>query len=601
VLAQSSLLLDPAAWIATASVKGAVLIAAVAVFRRLLAPEATSMWRHALWLPVLACLLCPLGPSIPLPTALPSSVPVPQVALPAESNTQGMAAGMNGALLGRSHSPATLTGARRASPTSIALKPAAPADERLPEALLFWIMLVWAAGVAAFAFLYLISLLRFRRLRFAAGTPGAAASEIFETCKAELRVQLPVRLLESDAIDSPTVMGWWRPTILLPVGLEARLDAARLRHVFLHELAHVKRNDVLVNWIAAIAQLLHWFNPAVWLAGRLMRADMEAASDAFVLGRLSRVERTEYGDTLVHLADANGGMIPPRFGLGIADRHKDLRARLVMIARFRPASIGVRLYAGIALVTLTGAALVQPSLSSPFGAVERAQVVYGAGMSGHRQLLDEQTRPRKEVPFSQRDFDKYAGYYRFPDVSMFAKVFRNTDRYYVEVTGKGPVEIFPESPTEFFATVVPAQVSFAAGRDGQVAEMTLHQAGFLQTASRVSKADYAAAAVKLRHRIAAKEASPGTRASLLLQLTGWENGEPDYADMGADLAAASRDQSDEMRTMIRYLGALEGLRFVTVNPNGWDVYLATFSKGTVQCLIAPLSSEGKVTGLFYLP
>lgn len=593
---QSSPLLDLAAWVATASVKGAVLIAAVVILRRFLVPGGTSIWRHALWLPVLACLLCPLGPSIPLTTTLPSSLPAPLGTLPAEVHAKGISVGMDGVLLSRSHSLTPVVGAQQASNASLAPKPAAPADERRPEALLFWIILVWAIGVGVFALLYLINFLRFRHLGFAARMPGANASKVFEGCKAELRVQQNVRLLESGAVDSPTVMGWWHPTILLPVGLDVRLDSGRLRYVLLHELAHVKRNDVLVNWIAAIAQLLHWFNPVVWLAGRLMRSDMESASDAFVLGHLSRAERTDYGDTLIHLADTHGGMIPPRFGLGIADRHSDLKARLVTIARFKPASIVVRLCAGIALVTFTGAALVQPSLSSPIGAAERAH----GDMADHQRLLYEQTRPQKEVPFRQTDFDKYAGYYRFPDVSMFARVYRDTDRYYVEVTGKGPVEIFPESPAEFFATLVPAQVSFAPA-DGPVTEMTLHQAGFLRTATRVSKAVYEAAAVKLQQRITAKTASPGTRASLLLQLKGWEKGEPDYADMGADLASVSRDERDQMLTMIKYLGALEGVKFVAVNPNGWDVYLATFSKGTIKCLVAPLSSEGKVTGLFYLP
>lgn len=596
MLVQSSPLLDLAAWVATASVKGAVLVAAVVIFRRVLPPEATSTWRHALWLPVLACLLCPVGPNIPLPTTLPSSLPIPLAGLPTEVNAKGTSAGMAGALLPRSDSLAPLAGAQRASTASAPRKPPAPADERRPEALLFWITLVWATGAGAFALLYLINFLRFRYRGFAARMPGATATKVFEECKAELRVQQKVGLLESRTVDSPTVMGWWHPTILLPVGLDVRLDSVRLRYVLLHELAHVKRNDVLVNWIAAIAQLLHWFNPVVWLAGRLMRSDMESASDAFVLGHLSRAERTDYGDTLIHLADTNGGMIPPRFGLGIADRHTDLKARLVMIARFKPASIVVRLCAGIALVTFTCAALVQPSLSSPIGAAERAH----GDVADHQRLLYEQTRPQKEAPFRQTDFDKYAGYYRFPDVSMFARVYRDTDRYYVQVTGKGPVEIFPESSAEFFATLVPAQLSFAPA-DGPVTEMTLHQAGFLRTATRVSKAVYEAAAVKLQKRITAKTASPGTRASLLLQLMGWEKGEPDYADMGADLAAASRDERNQMLAMIKYLGALEGVKFVAVNPNGWDVYLATFSKGTVKCLVAPLSSEGKVTGLFYLP
>jgi beta-lactamase regulating signal transducer with metallopeptidase domain len=39
-----------------------------------------------------------------------------------------------------------------------------------------------------------------------------------------------------------------------------------LRHVFLHELAHLKRHDIALNWLFAGAQALHWFNPLVWLA-----------------------------------------------------------------------------------------------------------------------------------------------------------------------------------------------------------------------------------------------------------------------------------------------------------------------------------------------
>ena len=598
---ESSPSLDLAAWVATASVKGAVLIAAVAIFRRFLAPGATSIWRHALWLPVLACLICPLGPSIPLTAVLQSSLPATLVTLPTELNGDAAPAGLGGALWRRSHQLTPPTRAPRKSSESIAPKPAASAGETRAEALLSWIILVWAAGAGALALLYLGNLLKFRRLSRAAHTPGATAIGVLEGCKSELRVRQTVRLLESGAIGSPTVVGWWRPTILLPLGLDAHLDPARLRHVLLHELAHVKRNDVLVNWIAALAQLLHWFNPALWLAGQLMRVDMESASDAFVLGHLSRAERTAYGDTLVHLADANGGVISPRHGLGIAPRHKDLRARLIMIARFRPASIGVRLGAGIALLAFTGAALIQPTLSSPFGAAMRAQDVYAAGSAGHQQLLDEQTRPQKQLPFSPHNFDQYAGYYQFTDVSMFANVYRMTDRYYVQVTGEGPVEVFPESPTEFFATVVPAQIGFAADRDGHVTEMILHQAGFLRMASRVSKAAYEAAAAKLRRRIAADEPSAGTRASLLLQLQGWEKGRPDYADMGAGLVSASREQHEQMRAMIRYLGALRALKFLTVNPNGWDVYMAAFSNGTLKCLVAPLSSAGKVTALFYLP
>ncbi len=597
---QSSALLGFAAWIAIASLKGTALIAAVTTFRRLLDLATTSTWRHALWLPVLACLICPLGPGVPLISALPSSLPASLTVMPGGLRPEAPAAGIYRGPGSRSQRLTARADAQRATPAPMALSPTPiPAARHglRRGALLSWLALIWMAGVATLGALYLINLLKFRRMRLAARAAGASASRILAGCKAELRVRRTVRILASGAIESPTVVGWLRPTILLPLGLDARLDAARLRHILLHELAHVKRNDVLVSWIAALAQLLHWFNPAVWLAGRLMRADMESASDAHVLRRLSRAERGEYGNMLLHLADSDAG--GPSYGLGIADRHSDLEARLIGIARFRPASFTVRLAAGIALVILTGAALIQPGLSSPLGARQAAGGLQAAGPTDPQRLLYEQTRPQRQVPFTPADFDQYAGYYRFADVSLFARVFRSVDRYYVQVTGNGPLEVFPESPTEFFATAVPAQVSFAT--HGHVTEMTLHQSGYLQTALRVSEAAYQAAASRLQQRTAGNVPSPGTQASLRAQLEGWEKGTPDYSQMGAGLASASRRQRAQMLDMIRYLGALQGLRFVTVNPNGWDVYVATFSNGAVKCLIAPLSSAGKVTGLFYLP
>lgn len=599
MLSQSSALLDPAAWVAVASLKGTVLIVGVTIVRRLLNLAATSPWRHALWLPVLACLVCPLGPGVPLMRAFPRNLPASLAALPTALNPEGAPAG--GSLGSRTRQLTARPEAQRAAAATVvrnvAPTPSASVDRALSDDLLSCLVLIWIAGIAALGSIYVSNLLKFRRIRLAAGTAGASARRVLERCKAELCVQRTVHVLESGAIDSPTVVGWLRPTILLPLGLDARLVTVRLRHVLLHELAHIKRNDVLVSWIAALAQLLHWFNPAVWQAGRLMRADMESASDAHVLCRLSRAERSEYGDMLLHLADSDAGR--PSYGLGVADHHSDLKARLIGIARFGPAPFTAKLAAAIALVIFSAGALIQPGFSSPLGTSEAANGLHAAGLTDQQRLLFEQTRPQTQVPFSPSNFDKYAGYYRFADVSLFARVYRNADRYYVQVSGKGPVEVFAESPTEFFATAIPAQISFAT--DGRVTEMTLHQSGYLQTALRVSEAAYETAASRLQQRIAGNVPSPGTEASLRVQLQGWESGKPEYSQMGAGLASATREQRGQMLAMIRYLGALKELRFVAVNPDGWDVYTATFANGAVKCLVAPLSSDGKVTGLFYLP
>src|SRR5258705_7189729 len=83
----------------------------------------------------------------------------------------------------------------------------------------------------------------------------------------------------------------------LPLGISERFSARELHHIFLHELAHIKRFDLEVNWLAAILQLVHWFNPVLWFAFARMRADREVATDALALSRAEQTENAPYGET----------------------------------------------------------------------------------------------------------------------------------------------------------------------------------------------------------------------------------------------------------------------------------------------------------------
>jgi hypothetical protein len=73
------------------------------------------------------------------------------------------------------------------------------------------------------------------------------------------------------------------------------------RYVFLHELAHFERKDILINWIIMLVQILHWFNPIVWYAFYKMHEDCEIACDAYVLSRLKPVEYKKHGETIINL------------------------------------------------------------------------------------------------------------------------------------------------------------------------------------------------------------------------------------------------------------------------------------------------------------
>lgn len=107
-----------------------------------------------------------------------------------------------------------------------------------------------------------------------------------------------VRLTDVDC--SPFVCGFRRPVLVLPATLTAALDDTQFRHVLFHELAHVKRRDLLWGWIPEIARIVYFFHPvAHWMVYRL-RLERELACDQIAMTHTGRDARA-YADTLVQV------------------------------------------------------------------------------------------------------------------------------------------------------------------------------------------------------------------------------------------------------------------------------------------------------------
>ena len=362
------------AWVVASSLKGTVLIGLVVILRRFLKVASAARLRYALWLPVLLGLLCPIGLPVPIAGfgAFAASSSFTPRAEPTWRESTPRASTHADADRNRATQPST----PRAYPPARAAYSAA----------LGWMAVVWLCGAVTLSFVYLRHLLKYWRIRRGANPVDAAIADAIETCRTELRLRRKVLALESAEIDSPAIFGWWRPKLLLPLGLQRRIGSTALRHVILHELAHVKEHDVFVNWLGAATQMLHWFNPAVWLAMRCMRRDMEHACDARVLRHLSAIERTDYGNMLIHLSDTNSTEPVATYGLGIADRHSDLKERLIMISCLRPTPNGAKLIACLALAGFASAALTQPSLAP------RLQAVSQTASSPAALLMDPKPR-----------------------------------------------------------------------------------------------------------------------------------------------------------------------------------------------------------------
>lgn len=136
-----------------------------------------------------------------------------------------------------------------------------------------------------------------------------------------------VRVLESPHIASPCTWGVLSPVLLLPSAGDAWPESAR-RSALLHELAHVRRRDMVSSLIARLACIVHWYNPLVWLAAAHARNLQERACDDAVL-RAGAIP-SDYAQFLLDVAARMSGVSSPsRSAIGMA--HSSLRARIVAI------------------------------------------------------------------------------------------------------------------------------------------------------------------------------------------------------------------------------------------------------------------------------
>jgi type II secretory pathway component GspD/PulD (secretin)/beta-lactamase regulating signal transducer with metallopeptidase domain len=162
-----------------------------------------------------------------------------------------------------------------------------------------------------------------------------------------MKFKLQVKLTSNSM--SPAVCGLFRPAILIPQSLAEHFSDEQLRAVLLHELIHLRRRDVWVNFLQALLQIFYWWHPLVWLANAHIRRVREEAVDDAVMLAL-RDEAESYAPTLLEVARLALNRPLVSLGLvGIMESRHALRQRIERLVDFRPPRT-----AGLTLVSLLG-------------------------------------------------------------------------------------------------------------------------------------------------------------------------------------------------------------------------------------------------------
>ncbi|MCI0534473.1 MAG: M56 family metallopeptidase, partial [Verrucomicrobiales bacterium] len=362
---------DPAnpffSWLGRGTWQVALLVVLVFVVQGLFHKRLSPHWRYNLWLLVVIRLALPISPEsalsiFNLAKVVPDSArPVLPTVLPAviENHPWASEAGPNVSVT----SPPT---AGAESPESAYFDPANLVPSRISEpvrrpislrALIPW---VWLSGLLALAGGVLMGNVRlWRALRSASLVREPRVLALLRECQEAMRASRPLTILETDAVKSPALFGWLRPKLLLPPAVLREFSTRQLRHVLFHELAHLKRGDIAMNWLMTALQLVHWFNPVVWFGFARMRTDRELACDALALSHAVPGENMSYGDTIIRLVEGFQRPVVLPSLLGILEDTSQMKRRIRMIARFgtdRPWRVfSLLLVALLGLITLTDA------------------------------------------------------------------------------------------------------------------------------------------------------------------------------------------------------------------------------------------------------
>jgi beta-lactamase regulating signal transducer with metallopeptidase domain len=234
-----------------------------------------------------------------------------------------------------------------------------PAPDTRIKAQLPKIVLIWLVGVLLLSVRLLFGWLRAHAIAKRNATNAApewqrAARRLAHA----LDLRRAVQLLESAAVEVPTVIGWLRPVVLLPAATLTGLSTEQMEMILAHELAHVRRNDFFVNLMQAVVETLLFYHPAVWWISNRIRVEREHCCDdvavsvtgnALVYARaLTRLEELRVADAQAFIS-ANGGSL-----IG--------RIRRLAGARAESPNAPSRFVAGAALLVVLVALIIAPSL-----------------------------------------------------------------------------------------------------------------------------------------------------------------------------------------------------------------------------------------------
>ena len=330
-------------WVLTTSAKASIFIVFLLGVKYVLRHRMGARFQYMLWSVLMIGLVSPWTPSSPVSVNnLVNSSYIQQVLAPISNRTtQPTLNVIDTKQLGPQQTAIVDNNSNKA--TSGTETPLTSSNKVAPFAIFPFIyklmFLIWLLGILIFSVLTILVNIRFYNKIEHNLVTNPSLLAVYNQLKVKLKIKAEIQLIKTRHVNSPSLLGFIHPRLLLPIGIEQTFSLEQISHIFLHELLHFKRKDIMINWLIQVLVIVHWFNPLIWYAFHRMREDQEIACDALAMDRIDTRQSNDYAYTLIKLVETYSNA--PRLAsmASLSGSKSQIKRRLTMIKNFKPGSV----------------------------------------------------------------------------------------------------------------------------------------------------------------------------------------------------------------------------------------------------------------------
>ena len=242
--------------------------------------------------------------------------------------------------------PVTVAAATEQLPRQSGLQTAIPGM----EVYFPFLVAIYIIGVTIMTIKLCFDLAQLRQIRRQGlSSMGMPWDEHLAKLAGHMGVTRKVQLFISQHLQVPVMIGFLRPVILLPAAMVNNLSPDQLEAILLHELAHIKRNDYLLNIFQSIVETILFFNPFVWWISKNIRLEREHCCDDLVIA--GTVQPLHYAKALVALEEYRLTANPMAMAVADDKHHLFHRIKRIMEMKTKNLNYSQRLLALLIIVT----------------------------------------------------------------------------------------------------------------------------------------------------------------------------------------------------------------------------------------------------------